>query len=416
MEKDSKENNAQSSSINNKKTFWVSLSILAVAALVTLFIFVSEPEAVREGASRKTAMLVDVVTTDKGNFSPTISSTGIIKAEQDIWLQPRVSGEVTRISNKFYPGEHVTKGTVLLQIDAADYKNALELRKGELAQAKANIDMEMGQQYVAEQDYQLLGDSIAVKNKSLVLRKPQLNAAKAQVQAAQAAVDRALLDLERTTIRAPFDAQIISRDVNLGSQVAPGQNMARLVGTNTYWVEASIPPAKIKWLRFPDDDHLHGATVKITSRTHWEKQQYRTGLLQKMIGALEDKTRMARVLITVEDPLALKTENNNPPLMIGAFLEIEIEGKPIANVIRLKRNYIRQNNTVWVMQDSVLHIKPVNIVTTDQEYAYINKGIDENDKVITTNLSTVVEGEPLRLTEKSEGSLKNQTKHKSQIK
>jgi hypothetical protein len=97
--------------------------------------------------------------------------------------------------------------------------------------------------------------------------------------------------------------------------------------------------------------------------------------------------------------------------MIGAFMETSIQAKEISDVIRLNRDYVRKNETVWVMEEGKLRIRDVEIVLTDAEYAYISSGLNEDDQVVTTNLTTVVDGAPLRLeasdTTSSQDSLAN---------
>ena len=85
-----------------------------------------------------------------------------------------------------------------------------------------------------------------------------------------------------------------------------------------------------------------------------------------------------------------------PPLMIGAFVEAHIQAREIENVMRISRDHLRQGGTVWVMEHKKLTIRNVDIVFQDADYAYIRKGLAENDQVIVTDLSTVVEGSDLR--------------------
>ena len=107
---------------------------------------------------------------------------------------------------------------------------------------------------------------------------------------------------------------------------------------------------------------------------------------------------MARVLISVPDPLSYKPESADlPPLMIGAFVETRIEAGEIADVVRLNRDYIRANNTVWVMEDDKLSVRPVEIVLQDATDAYISKGLNHLERVVTTNLSTPRDGASLRV-------------------
>ena len=383
---------------NWKKPLFFSIGILLLGVVITAVIFMTEPKAVRGGATKKTAMLVNVKTLQRDTFRPVITAMGTVKPSQEITLSPRVSGEIVSRAESFTPGAFVKKGTKLLQIDPSDYQNALQLKRSDLRQAVADLKIEMGRQNIAEKDYQLLNKTLSEEQEALILRKPQLNAARSRVEAARAAVKQAELDLDRTSIVAPFDAHILSRNVNVGSQVSPGQNIGRLVGMDTYWVEATVPLAKIRWLRFPKDEQTKGSEVHVRNQSAWKAGEFRKGYLYKLVGALEDRTRMARVLVNVPDPLAYREQNKDgPTLMIGSFVEVNIRAEPLPNVIRLSRDYVRKDESVWVMENGKLRIKDVQILFRDSRFAYIQEGISENDSIVTTNLTTVVEGAGLRL-------------------
>jgi RND family efflux transporter MFP subunit len=350
-------------------------------------------------------MLVDVVTVNRGDYRPTIITTGSVRPSKDIILSARVSGEVIAVSPNFTPGGYVKKGDVLLRIDPSDYRNTLQLRESDLHQAEADLNIELGRQNVAQKDFQLLEEELAGEDKSLILREPQLNAAKSRVEAAQAAVEQAKLDLQRTTIRAPFDAHILNRNINVGSQVSPGENLGRLVGMDVYWIEATLPMSKLRWLALPQSELEKGSPVKITNRTAWENGEFREGYLYKLIGALEGNTRLAKVLVAVEDPLLQKSDSPDlQPLIIGAFMEVRIEATEIEDVFRVGRDFIRKDETVWVMKDSKLQIREVEIPFQNADYAFITSGLNNNEKVVATNLTTVVEGVSLRVEGSSESS------------
>ena len=364
---------------------------------ITTLIFSTEPTATRGGATRQTAMLVDVTEVQRDTYRPVIQAVGTVVPSQDITLSPRVSGEIIERSPSFTPGGYVEKGDTLLQIDPADYRNTLQQRRSELNRALSDLKVEMGRQEAAMEEYRLYGDTLSEQNRSLVLREPQLESVKASVQSARAAVEQAELNLQRTTIRAPFDAQILDRNVNVGSQVAPGDDLGRLVGVDSYWVEASVPLSKVRWLNFSEDGGQRGSEVRVRNRTAWPEGEFRRGYLDQLVGALEGQTRMARVLVTVPDPRGYQSGSaNRPSLMVGSFVEANMEGKELAEVVRLDRDYLREDETVWVMHDGKLQIREVDIVFQDARYAYISSGLQDGDQVITTNLSTVTEGAPVR--------------------
>lgn len=382
------------------RTTFACICILVLGGGIVAYIFSTEPTARRVGATKETAMLVDVTTAESGTFRPTIVAMGALRPAKDIILQPRVSGEIVERSENFTPGGFVEKGETILRVDPADYENALQQRQSELEHAQKDLKIEMGRQNVAREEYDLLDENLPEENRALVLREPQEQSARAQVESARAAVDQAELDLERTDIAAPFDAQILTRNVNIGSQVAPGDNLARLVGLNTYWVEATVPLSKLRWLSFPDEPGEKGSEVRVRNRAAWPEGVYRTGYLYKVIGELEEQTRLARVLVAVEDPLARNRDSEDVPgLMIGSYVEARMEAGELAGVFRLERDYVRKDDTVWVMEDERLSIRDVRIVFRDSEYAYIAEGLSEGERIVTTSLTTVSEGARLRLKE-----------------
>ncbi len=383
--------------MERKKILLICGGILLLAILITSFIFLTEPTAKSEGASKQTAMLVDVIPVEKGDFKPVITATGTVMAVDDVVLGPLVGGQIVRRDPSFTPGGTVRKGEILLQIDPSDYRNTLELRRSELQQSQTDLNVEMGRQQVAEQDLSLIGgDSLSPEEKQLVLRKPQLEAVNANVKGAKASVDQARTNLGRTTVRAPFDAQILNQNVTVGSQVSPGDNLGRLVGTEAYWVEMTVPVRPIALVIFSKNKEK-GSSVELRSRTAWKPGETRKGYLYNQVGALDEQTRLSRVLVKVEDPLAQKPENQGqPPLIIGTFVEAKIQAEPIENVVRLNRDYVRSNNTVWVMKDEKLQVREVDIILSDADHAYISSGLEDDEKVVITNLSTVADGVGLR--------------------
>ena len=384
--------------MSRKTTVVTSFAILLAGGVLTATIFLTEPGAERTGAVRETAMLVDVTGVEHGTFRPVLRTVGTVEAAEDISLSPRVGGQIVGVSENFTPGGFVEEGEVLVEIDPADYRNAVEQRRSDLRQAESDLAMEQGRQRVAERDYELLGDTLGPLDPSLVLREPQIEAARARVRAARAALEQAELELERTAVRAPFDAHVLTREANVGSQVDETTRLGRIVGLDTYWVVATVPQGQLRRLSFPGDGEGEPSPVRIRNRTAWDEGRFRTGTLHRLVGALEAETRLARILVDVPDPLAREsTDSETPRLLVGSFVEARIEGRPLTDVVRLDRDYLREDGTVWVMEDGALAIRDVDVVFEDAEYAYLAAGLEEDARVVTTNLSTVVEGAPLRL-------------------
>jgi RND family efflux transporter MFP subunit len=371
----------------------VSAVLFAAAALLSLLIFSTEPEAQFEAATKRTPMLVEVVEAERGRFRPTLQTVGVVMPSEEVLLRPQVGGAVLELAEGFRPGAIVAADGPLLRIDPSDYRIALAQRRSELEQAESALAVERGEQAAARIEYEQLGRTLPPMQEALVLREPQARSAEARVAAARSAVERATLDLERTELRAPFAAQVLSREVNRGSLVAPGDVVARLVAMDSYWVEASVPLAALPQLR--GDAPLR---VRLRDRSAWAEGQWREGRVLEVIGELEGESRMLRVLIEVADPLALgEAHRGQAPLVLGSFVECHVEAAPIEDVVRLERRYLRQNDTAWVYQDGQLDIRSLDIAFRDADYVYVRSGLRAGDRVVTTGLSRVRNGAELRL-------------------
>lgn len=369
----------------------ICAAILVGTYFAILWIYSTEPVAQKAKTTRKSSALVDVIKVEYGTYSPGLSVLGTVRPAQQISLRPRVNGQVIELSPKFVPGGMIQKGDLLLKVDPADFENAVSISMSELEQACAQMEIEEARQRLAKKELELLKGSIDGANRGLVMREPQIASIKAQVSAAEASVDRAKLNLERTKIIAPFDAQVLSRTVNVGSQVGTANDLGQLVGLEEYWVMAAVPIRNLRWVAFPDEDNGEGgSSVTLRNPDAWGSGVTREGKVSRLIGALDEQTRLARVLIVVDDPLG--RSNDAPPLILDSLLDTEIEGKPLENVVRLDRNYIRDEDTIWVRKDGKLEIREVQVDFRDGEHVFISKGLDDGDEVVISTLATPAEG------------------------
>ncbi|EGF28844.1 efflux RND transporter periplasmic adaptor subunit [Rhodopirellula baltica] len=374
------------------------LAILGASAAAVVVINKTEPTAQQVNATRKSSALVNTITAERGTYSPQLVVLGTVEPAQDITLGPRISGQVVELSPEFIPGGMVSKGDLLLRIDPSDFENAVSISNSELLQKEALWEIEQARQRLAVKELEMLQDTIDDTNRGLVLREPQIASIKAEMAAAKASLERAQLDLDRTEVTAPFDAQILTQSVNIGSQVRPGDELARLIGVDEYWIMAAVPIRTLRWIQFPktseDGTSTEGSKVILRNTDAWGPDAQREGRVARLIGTLDQQTRLARVLITVADPLG--RESDAPPLILDTLIETQIEGKEINDVIRLPRDYVRDQDTVWVMKEEQLEIRETQVVFRDAEYAYIREGIEEGEDIVTTTLATVADGVGLR--------------------
>jgi multidrug efflux pump subunit AcrA (membrane-fusion protein) len=122
-----------------KRTLLICLPLVIAGAAALWLIFNTEPEAKRESAVRETAMLVEVIDVEAGDFRPQIRAQGTVKPARAVVLRPRVGSEVVELAPEFVPGGEVATGDLLLRIDDADYRIMLERRESELQESTATL-------------------------------------------------------------------------------------------------------------------------------------------------------------------------------------------------------------------------------------------------------------------------------------
>ena len=344
------------------------------------------------------ARLVTVQAVTREDQSPEIEAFGEVNPEREVTLQPRVSGSVLETTAALEPGNLVDNNELLLRIDPADFALAVEQRKAELEQARAELRLEEGNQVVARQEFEMVDGPVSDEEKALMLRQPQMQRALARVSTAEAALEQARLNLQRTRLRAPFDAVVLAREVTRGAQVSSATTVARLAGSDAYRVELSVPVSQLPWIQLPRRDG-EASTVEIFHDGAWAPGASRSGRVLRVRGDLGETGRMARVLVRVPDPLARSEANaGKPRLLLDSFVRASIQGRALADVIALDRAWLRSDNQVWVMNDAdELEIRDVEVVLRSAGTVYIRDGLSAGERVVTSSIEVVTEGMPLRL-------------------
>jgi RND family efflux transporter MFP subunit len=340
--------------------------------------------------------LVRVEMVQQANERAIVRAMGTVVPALEMVLKSRVSGEIIATHPEFIEGGFLKKGTKILQIDPQDYELAVEQKRSQVVNAQYALKMELGHQEVAQREWELLkGDKPAKDlDLELALRKPHLEKARAELVAAEADLKQAKLDLARTVVRAPFNAIVRTKHVELGSQVSTQDVLAELVGADEYRIQVSIPVDRLKWITIPTEMREAGSAVRIIYGTGSVSTFERKGGVVKLLGDLDSEGRMARVLVSVKDPLDRQgNETKRPPLLIGDYVRVEIEGHELKDVFKIPRTALRDNSKIWVERgDGRLHIRQVEVVWRDPQYIFLRDGLKEGERLIVSDLATPVEG------------------------
>ena len=356
----------------------------------------SSPKA-KKRPPEKHAALVQVEPLALSSQRVTVSAMGSVIPASEIELKSRVAGEVVEVSPDFVEGGFLKAGQPILKIDPQDYLLDIEQKKSAVTSARYALKLELGHQDVAKREWELLnqGKPADPLDLELALRKPHLEKARADLAAAEADLKQAKLILARTRVAAPFNAIVRSETVEVGSQVAAQEMLGELVGTDAYWVKASIPVDRLDWIRIPRKAGESGSHARV----FYGDQQETAGQVIKLLGDLEAEGRMARILVAVEDPLGLKAgRGDQPPLLIGEYVRVEIEGRELKDVYRIPRAALRDNESVWIATaDGRLEIRKVETLWRDADTVLLRDGLSPGELLVTSDIAAPVEGMALKV-------------------
>ncbi|MDO9424477.1 MAG: efflux RND transporter periplasmic adaptor subunit [Methylobacter sp.] len=382
-----------------------ALLIIIAASGLSYYWMTHKPRADRV-RPRANPPLVETIKPTAINHQTAVYAMGTVIPSQSVNLTPRISGMVVSISPNFIEGGMLKQGEQLVQLDPTDYLLTIKQSENELAKAQFNLKLEQGQQAIVKREFQLLGTELTAQEQELVLRKPHLNAAKAALAAAEASLKQAQLNLERTRPIAPFNAIITSRNANIGAWMpafSTGTPLAKLVGTDTFWINASVSVNKLRWLKIPDINSNHGSSVKITYETAWGKDAYRTGTIKRLQAEIEPEGRMAKVIIEVDDPLSQKASNKNaPPLMLGSYVHVKLAGNSLDDVIELPETIVHDGHQIWLMTDKqTLDIREISPLWSEQGRIYLSKDqLPDHAEIIASDLPAPVQGMSVKTKDK----------------
>jgi len=372
----------------------IIIALLLCGLAVARYLLHSKPKA-KKRHHKKTELLVRVNELHKINTRVVVSGLGSILPARETEIKPEISGRITTLSPNFHPGGVIRKGEIVAEIDRRDFDIIVTEKKAALKTAKANLELERGQQVVAQRDWQLVRKQNAALldlDSALALRKPQLAKAEAAVSQAEAALDRAKLDLRRTRVLAPFTGVVRKKNVDLGSQVSPQTTIITLTGVQTYWLEALIPVQDLHWLGLDETNSSQAKVVVEATSGNGEKYK---GRIVNLLADLDKDGLMSRLLIAVQNPLAAGHE---VPLIIGSFVRAEISGRPLSGVFKIPRSAVWESEFVLLAApDNSLEIRHPAIVWKDTDWVYVKDGLREGERLVLSQISAPVAGMPLKI-------------------
>ncbi|MBV1878518.1 MAG: efflux RND transporter periplasmic adaptor subunit [Pseudomonadales bacterium] len=320
---------------------------------------------------------------------------GTIVPRTESELVPEVAGRIIQISDSMVSGGFFKQGDILIRIDPLDYEVALQ-------QAKAGLTRALSELENARKSHQRQLN-LANKQSTSASQKDdafnRLRIAQASTDDARARLSRAERDLTRTLLIAPYDGRVRSEHVDVGQFVKRGNTVASLYATDYVEVRLPIHDEELAYLdlSLAESNAPLARPVKVTLRARFAGNDHEwQGTVVRTEGELDPRTRMINVVASIAAPYAVA--QNRPPLSVGLFVEAEIQGSEVENVVILPRLALRGEQQVYVVdRNNQLRIRPVQVLRIVDDQVYINAGLAAGDKVCLSALDNIFDGMPVRL-------------------
>lgn len=384
--------------LSNPKKFYSSillvfLVIILGGGIAAFFMMTAKTTEPKEKV--KAVKIVQTIDVSGTKESIHVSADGIVIPTRQVTIKPEVRGRVLVHHPELVVGGHIGSGEELVSLDRSDYELALNEHQAALEEAKFAIAVEAGRQVVAKREFGLLEKDLKADdvNQGLVLRKPHLERAEAVLAMAQNEIAKAELDLARTVIQAPFNAVVIEEAIETGQLVDSGDSICTLAGTDAFWVQVTIPFEELKWIKLPKPNEL-GSKVKVTLDQGDGVQATWDGVVERLLGDLDPRTRMARILIQVEDPLGLQPSSGGTrfPLLLGSFVSVDIDVGTLEDVITIPREALHDDKLWLVDSANELQIRTTEVLWKRDETLLVKNVLQEGEQVIVSDLRAALPG------------------------
>ena len=167
---------------------------------------------------RSEPLKFNTVAVARGELTKLVTATGILNPVVNVTVGSQVSGRISKLYVDF--NSPVTKGQVLAEIDPATYQAAVEQSTADLANARANLEL---QQVEARRSGELFTNKL-ISSSDSDTATANLHEAEAVVKIKQASLNNSMVNLNYCKILSPVDGVVILRAVELGQTVASSFN------------------------------------------------------------------------------------------------------------------------------------------------------------------------------------------------
>ena len=403
--------------------------VLLLAAGVAVWLYFSREKPQKKPMERipPTVLCVPAV---PGSFDMTVEAFGTVTPRNSVKLAMEIAGRIDYIHPDFREGALIRQGDVLLRIDRRTLVLNEKTARVQVDQARADIRLLKQETLNLKADAEIARSNLALAAKEMerirVLAKNQFASkttldkaeqqylsAKNQLQnitnaqdllpsrmavkksvlaSARAALATASLNVEKSEIKADFNGFVMTKQVQVGEYVNPGQVLGVIYEKDALDVDIRIPLEELQWLGSVFEDGGRPQVRLSIANLDGGRSPVWPGRVARIKAAVDEKTRTMPMTVEigtldVKDPLLL--------LRPGVFVKCRVTGEQRENVFKVPRTLMRSPDTLYLARMDHLVIQTVKVIRRFEDDVYIAGGLAPGDLIIASPLPGAMDGMPV---------------------
>jgi RND family efflux transporter MFP subunit len=304
--------------------------------------------------------------------------TGSIQPERKADLRAEVSAVVFQVLKE--NGDAVRRGDVLVRLDQTSIRDNLNSAEDNVRNATQSLDQ-------AERNLQRLKTLRASGMTSLQAlddAEVRRNSAISELSASKARAVVARQQMERTTVRAPFDGVVSDRKVSAGDTSSVGKELLKVIDPTSMRFAGRVSADKISLVSV-------GQTVGFRINGY-PGQEFR-GKVTRLDPSANDVTRQVEVLVSFVDA--------KQPTVSGLYAEGTIESTSVKALALPESMLVKAGDkaSVWRIKGNTLNKVDLVLGARDARTGNyeVRSGLSEGDTILRTPSSSFKDGQPAEM-------------------
>jgi RND family efflux transporter MFP subunit len=431
--------------MKNLKRYAVKLLAVIPIALAVLIVVnwvanKKEPQKKGMPESVRTMRVIEVPKTD---LIPRAVGFGVAEPGEVWRAMAEVKGRVVEVHPELKSGALISAGQQLIKIDPTEYELAVARLKASIDQIKAQLveleieekntkaslaieqrsltlaEQSLKRKQTAREKRAISGDEVDREERTVLTQRQTIQNLKntlallpsqgqllnANLAASKAELKQAQLDLDKVSIKAPFDCRLAEVNIQQGQYLSSNESLFEALGIAVTEVVAQFRGEQLQKL-FPSDqlqdfklnldmDKMRDLfDFKVTVR-------YQSGDLSaewdanftRIREAVDSQTRAVNVVVAVDRPYEKIIPGIRPPLTRGMFCEVELQAPIRPDSIIIPRSALHDGDTVFLVDDqNRLRRQQVEVAFAQSNFYCLAGGLDGGETLIVSDPSPAITG------------------------